>query len=415
MHTIEKALQLMENSELEKALKLLDSYEPTATDHEKFILAEFYVQWGFLNRAKNILQQLLKTYPDEGELKILLAHIYIEEHHDDLAIPLLSEIKPDDEAYLQALVQLADLYESQGLYEVAEQKLLTAKRIAPQEEIIDFALGELLFSIGKYHRAIPFYEKITTDVIANVSIYSRLAESYAAIGKYEVALDYFRDEEHENPDTLFKYGFTAAQANRNDIAIQMWEQLLKRDPLYYSVYAQLAKAYIEEKMPERAYRIAKKGLEKNEFDKELHFLAGKLANRLQKPSESERHVREALVLDPDYTEAVLFLIDLMKQRNDFSEVIDLIRDVQQTGTNDPLYDWELARAHYEMESYREALKYYEKAYTNLNQNGDFLKEYGYFLIEEGRTSEAIPVFESYLQIEPSDVEVYEFVERLKLD
>src|SRR5699024_967692 len=88
---------------------------------------------------------------------------------------------------------------------------------------------------------------------------------------------------------------------------------------------------------------------------------------------------------------------------------------QQTGTNDPLYDWELARAHYEMESYREALKYYEKAYTNLNQNGDFLKEYGYFLIEEGRTSEAIPVFESYLQIEPSDVEVYEFVERLKLD
>ncbi|HEX6593466.1 MAG TPA: tetratricopeptide repeat protein [Bacillota bacterium] len=414
MDTLAKAFELMEHNELEEALHLLDAYEENARAEEKIAIADFYIQWGFLDRAKATLEKLLELFPNEGELKIMLAHIYIEEQLDDLAIPLLSEIKPDDDVYVQALVQLADLYESQGLYEVAEQKLLTAKRVAPHEEIIDFALGELLFSIGKYHRAIPFYEKLTSSELANVSINSRLAEAYAAIGKYELALDYYRHEDDDDPDTLFKYGFTASQAKRNDIAIRIWEKLLDKDPLYYSVYALLAKVYMDEKMTEQAYRLLKRGLTKNDFDKELHFFAGKLAYRLQKPSESERLVREAIVLDPEYREAILFLVDLLKKKDDHLGIIDCLKDVQQIGANDPLYDWELARAYYEIEQYDRALKHYEKAYTNLNHNSEFLKEYGYFLIEEGKTTAGISVFESYVTIVPSDIEVCEYIQRLKL-
>src|SRR5699024_2648049 len=101
---------------------------------------------------------------------------------DKLAINLLNDIGEEDPLYIAVLLQLADLYQSEGLYEVAESKLLEAKRFHPTEPIVDFALGELFFSIGEYKRSIIYYEKVfpQTKEVANISIQARLAEAYAA-------------------------------------------------------------------------------------------------------------------------------------------------------------------------------------------------------------------------------------------
>src|SRR5699024_7040413 len=105
--------------------------------------------------------------------------------------------------------------------------------------------------------------------------------------------------------------------------------------------------------------------------------------------ESKDFVRKAVALDPDYKEGVLFLIELFKEEEKFADIIDLINEIQQSGAQDPLYEWELARAHREIESYADALKHYREAYNTLNKDSDFLKEYAYFLVEEGRMDAAI--------------------------
>src|SRR5699024_4205856 len=125
-----------------------------------------------------------------------------------------------------------------GLFEVSEQKLLEAKRYFPEEPVIDFALAELLFSIGQENRAIPFYEKIykETREINQVSILERLAESHASIGHYETALTYYEQLDSDNPDILFKYGFNAFQQDKNDVAIRVCKQHITNDYLYQAVY-----------------------------------------------------------------------------------------------------------------------------------------------------------------------------------
>lgn len=415
METIMEAVQLMENKQSEKALDLLERYLPTADEEQRYTIAELYIQWGLLQEASTILNELLEQYPTESDLKVMLADISIELEDDETAITLLNEIEEDDPAYVQTLIQLADLYQAQGLFEVAEQKLIIAKQVDPNESIIDFALGELHFSIGEYRKAIIYYEKIVPKMkeIANVSINDRLAEAYAASGEYELALTYFQDIKSENPDTLFKYGFTAYQAGRKDIAIKTWEHVIELDPYYHTVYYQLAKAYDEEGRPEDAYSTSKKGIEVDEFNKELFFLAGVFAHQLNKVEESEKWVREAVALDPDYKEAILFLIDLFKKNDSFSDIIDLILEIKSTGAVDSLYEWELAKAYNKIESYDYALKHYEEAYNSLNKDSDFLKEYGYFLTEEGRIDKAIPVFETYVVQQPLDSEVESFLNRLK--
>ena len=410
-----EAVHLMENNQTEKALALLESFLPSANEEEKYTIAELYMQWGFLKEATAILTELLRMYPDENDIKVMLADIYIELEEDEKAIDLLNDVDEADPAYIQTLIQLADLYEAQGLFEVAEQKLLTAKQLEPNELIIDFALGELFFSTGAYKKAITYYEKIISDTkeLANVSIDDRLAEAHAAAGNYEIALQYYQNVDHEDTDTLFKYGFTAYHANRKDIAIKSWEHIIEQDPYYHTVYYQLAKAYEEEELPQEAYTAAKKGLQFDEFNKELYFYTGVLAHQLNDDTESEKYIREAVALDPDYKEAILFLIEIFKQKDRFSAIIDLINDIKNVGANDPLYDWEQARAYVEIESYNDALNQYNEAYNSLKQDSDFLKEYGYFLIEEGRSIQAISIFEDYLIQQPLDVEIEEYVNRLK--
>ncbi|WP_106497412.1 tetratricopeptide repeat protein [Lentibacillus sp. Marseille-P4043] len=414
METIMEAVRLMESKKSNEAIALLEDYLPMADEEERFTIAELFIQWGFLQEASTILQELMQQYPQESEIKIMLADIYVELENDEEAINLLNDIKEDDESYLEALIQLADLYQAQGLFEVAEQKLLAAKQLNPTEPIIDFALGELLFSTGEYKKAITHYEKVieVTSEIANVPIHTRLAECYAGIGEYEEALAIYQDVDNEDSDTLFKYGLTAYQAGRSDISIKAWEQVVEIDPYYHTVYYQLAKVYEEEEMPIDAYNAAKKGLQVDEFNKELFFYAGSLAHQVNEDEESEKWIREAIALDPDYKEAILFLVEFFKAKENHSAIVELLEQIKKSGADDPLYEWELARAYEKTESYNDALNHYQEAYNNLNQDSEFLKEYAYFLTEEGRIAEALPIFKTYLTQQPEDYEVEEFFHRL---
>lgn len=409
-----EAVHLMENNKTKEAIDLLETHLPTADEDEKFTIAELYIQWGIYPEASYILENLLQQYPDESELRVMLADIYIELDDDETAINLLNDIKTNDPAYIQSMIQLADLYQAQGLFEVAEQKLLAAKQLDPEEVLIDFALGELAFSTGEYQKAITYYERIVpkTNEVANISINDRLAEANAASGEYELALTYYQDIESENPDTLFKYGFTAAHANRNDIAIKAWEHVIELDPHYLSVYYELAKVYETEEQLDDAYETINKGLQLDDFNKELYFYAGNLAHQVNKNEESEKYIREAVAIDPDYKEAILFLIEILKVQDKHDEIRELIVEIKKSGADDPLYDWELARALNEIEFYNDALIQYDEAYNRLNQDSDFLKEYAYFLTEEGKTEKAIGIFQKYLEIQPLDTDVEEYLERL---
>src|SRR5690625_4084426 len=106
MDMIGQALQLMESNQIEEAIELVDHHLPYAHNDDKYTIAELYLQWGFYQKAQPILEDLLRLYPDESELKTTLADIYIELENDEAAIQILNEIDETDPAYVQALIQL---------------------------------------------------------------------------------------------------------------------------------------------------------------------------------------------------------------------------------------------------------------------------------------------------------------------
>ncbi|KAB8138476.1 tetratricopeptide repeat protein [Gracilibacillus oryzae] len=415
MEQIERAIDLIHQGEIETALHILKELAKSGNHNEKLDIVQIYLELGIQDEARTLLEEIIDQEPANTEAKILLADIFINDNEDEKAITILNEINPADDFYTQALIQLADLYQAQGLFEVAESKLIEAKRIEPDEPVIDFALGEFLFSIGEYNKATIYFDKLMkhTKEFANVNIQARLAEAYALNGDFEQALQHFQALDTDDPELLFRYGFLAFKSERYEIAIQTWEKLLELELEYPSVYQYLAQAYEEEGLMNEAAEAAETGVEMDPYNKEMWYVAGRILHKTGKSEEAYRFIEEAIHLDQEYYEALLFLIEIYKKEGEFNRLIELLTDKVDIDQLDGIFHWELAKGYNEEEQYNNALIAYQNAYNKMDKDIDFLQDYGYFLVEEGRISEAIAILEQYLLIEPSDFEVEQYVERLR--
>jgi tetratricopeptide (TPR) repeat protein len=416
MDRVNKIITMLENGQHNEAINEYNVVLTKGQPEEKFLLSEEMFQFGFLAESKALVENLLAIYPEEGELLVLLGEILVESGDEEQAILVLEKISEHDPSFGQSLLLLADLYQVQGLYEVCERKLLIAKDILPDEVIIDFALGELYSEQGEVTKAMKAYETVLKEQneIAGVSIYQRIAELLSSSGEFEEALAFYDKaiDKKLEINTLFGYAFTALQAGYNRTSIEKFEELKGLDPEYHSLYLHLAKAYEREEELENSLNVIQEGMKQDEFNKDLFFFGGKIAIKLAKPELAEQYFREALALDPGFTEAALTLNKLFFQQERYEAVIDLISQLDFVEDEEPQLLWDSALAYDKLEEYSDALDKYESAYTFFKNNEAFLNDYGYFLIEEGKNDLAAEIFKQLQKGDPTNGEYADLVDRL---
>ncbi|ETI66490.1 tetratricopeptide repeat protein [Neobacillus vireti] len=416
MERVNKIINMIEQGQHNDALNEYNLILKSGLPEEKFLLGEELYQYGFLDEAKKLIENLLEIYPEEGELLVLLGEILVEAGEEEDAILVLEKISEQDANYAQSLLLLADLYQLQGLYEVCERKLLKAKQILPNEVIIDFALGELYGELGEIAKAMNAYETVLKEEneIAGINIHGRMADLLSGSGSFEEALAYY-DKALDGKleiNTLFGSAFTALQAGYNRTAIEKFNELKALDPEYHSLYLHLAIGYEREEELENSLLAIQEGIKQDEFNKELFFYGGKTALKLGKDADAEQYFREALALDPGYTEAALMLNKLFFQQERYEDVLELVSQLDIIEDEEPQFLWDSAHSFQKLEKYSYALDKYESAYTFFKNNEAFLLDYGYFLIEEGKTDRAAEIFKQLLIEDPTNVEFIEILDRL---
>jgi tetratricopeptide (TPR) repeat protein len=416
MDRVKKILTLLENGQHKQAKSEYNEVLTHGNPDEKYLLGEEMFQLGFLEEAKRLFEDLLKIYPDEGELLVLLAEVLIESGNEEQATLILERIGETDPSFVQSLLLLADLYQIQGLYEVCERKLLKAKSIMPNEMVIDFALGELYSELGEITKALKAYETVLSEQseIAGVNINQRMAELLSTSGAFEEALPYFEKSLSEKLEinTLFGYALTAFQAGYNRTAIEKFLELKELDPEYHSLYLPLAKAYESEEELANSFNACLQGIDHDEFNKELFFYGGKIALKLGKEEDAERLLREALAIDPGFSEAAITLDNLFLKQERFDQVIELLSSIEIQEENEPQFLWDTAFAYQKLEDYTKAMEKYESAYPFFKEDEIFLTDFGYFLMEEGKNGRAAEIFKQLLKNDPSNEEYLDLLERL---
>jgi len=384
-------------------------------DDTIYSLAEELYALGMSTQAKRAYEKLLERYPDEDQLRTALADIAIDEDDTDAAMAYLADIKPTSNAYLESLLVIADLYQSEGLYEPAEAKLKEAYAIAPDEPVIAFALAEYYFASAKYQEAIGYYRELLKAGerrFSGTDIASRIGVAYALVGDVKNALAYLEQIKPTEltPDVRFQLGMLyASDEETHQKAIETFEELMDIDPSYATLYEPLGQLYEHAHQDEEALRIYQAGLAVDQFNTKLVERAAILSERLGLGDQAEKIYQEGLRNNPGDTTLVLDYSDWLVLQNKHTENLALLNKYLEDDEADidPVIYRNLAQSYTALEDYDMATKYWQAALPSFIDDANFLREAFFYFRENGNRELALETLTRYVTLVPTDLEMSE--------
>ena len=402
----EKMVASIQSQDLEHANKYFKRALKEDDAETLLELAEYLESIGFLPQAKEIYLQEREDYP---EVNINLAQIATEDGDIEGAFLYLDAISPESDAYLSALLVMADIYEMEGLADVAREKLLQANQIS-DEPLVIFGLAEIEMELGNYNQAIKEYAKLDNrDILelTGVSTYQRIGRAYASLGKFEAAIEFLEKaiEIEYDDNTIFELATILYDQDEYQKANIYFKQLETMNPDFEGYEYVYAQSLHEENKTEEALRLLQKGLAKNEFDTNLLLAASQFSYELHDSKQAESYLLKAKDVAVDDEDVLMRLTNLYLEEERYNDVVALNRD----NIDNVLTKWNIAKAYQALEADKKALKIYDDLATDLADNPEFLQDYAYILREFGYTDRAKDVAKRYLTMVPDDVNMVEFL------
>jgi len=402
-------LQALEEQDLTKAehyfVKALEN-DPSDLLYE---LATYLEGIGFYPQAKEIY---LKIEGDFPEVNLNLAAIASEDGQIEEAFAYLEEIQADSDWYVSALALKADLYQLEGLTDVAREKLLEALTYS-EDPLLILGLAELDSELENYQEAIQGYAQLDNRSIyeqTGISTYQRIGFAYAQLGKFETATEFLEKALELEYDDLTAFELASLYFDQEEYqkAILYFKQLDTISPDFEGYEYGYSQALHKEHQVQEALRIANQGLEKNPFETRLLLAASQFSYELHDASGAENYLLTAKEDAEDTEEILLRLATIYLEQERYEDILDLQSDEPEN----LLTKWMIARSYQEMDDLDTAYEHYQELVGDLKDNPEFLEHYIYLLRELGYFEEAKVNAQAYLKLVPDDVQMQELFERL---
>jgi len=402
-------LQALEEQDLTKAehyfVKALEN-DPSDLLYE---LATYLEGIGFYPQAKEIYLKIVEDFP---EVHLNLAAIASEDGQIEEAFAYLEEIQTDSDWYVSALALKADLYQMEGLTDVAREKLLEALTYS-EDPLLILGLAELDSELENYQEAIQGYAQLDNRTIyeqTGISTYQRIGFAYAQLGKFETATEFLEKSLELEYDDLTAFELASLYFDQEEYqkAVLYFKQLDTISPDFEGYEYGYSQALHKEHQVQEALRIAKQGLEKNPFETRLLLAASQFSYELHDASGAENYLLTAKEDAEDTEEILLRLATIYLEQERYEDILDLQSDEPEN----LLTKWMIARSYQEMDDLDTAYELYQELAGDLKDNPEFLEHYIYLLRELGYFEEAKVNAQAYLKLVPDDVQMQELFERL---
>ena len=394
-------------TEIEKALQV-DSAELLAD------LAEYLSMMGFSSESRQVYEAISQENTANTDIILNLAEMKVDDGDLDGALALLYQVASTDDNYVAALVMIADLYQLDGVWEAALEKLQEASTLS-DSPLVSFAIAELHYNQANWQEAIDYFAKLSQRQIlelTKVSIYQRIGTAYASLGEFENAEKFLEKSLEINHDdtVLFELAQISAVLGEHKRAIDYFKQLDALAPDFDGYAYPYTQALIEENEFDSAFAVAKDGLSKNPTDVPLLHLTSRIAYALHDLKASETYLVQALDLAELHDETIFLLSNLYLLQADYEAVINLAPLLDD---DHALARWNIAKAYVELEQDTAALAIYDEIDQSvLADNPEFLLDYAHILIRNGRANDAKLSLTQYLASVPDDENAQELFNEL---
>ena len=409
MNNSQQMLHALEEQDLAKA----EHYFAEALENDPsdllYELATYLEGIGFYPQAKEIYLKIVEDFP---ELHLNLATIASEDGQIEEAFAYLEEIQADSDWYVSALLLKADLYQLEGLTDVAREKLLEALTYS-EDPLLIFGLAELDSELENYQEAIQGYAQLDNRSIyeqTGISTYQRIGFAYAQLGKFETATEFLEKALELEYDDLTAFELASLYFDQEEYqkAVLYFKQIDTISPDFEGYEYGYSQALHKEHQVQEALRIAKQGLEKNPFETRLLLVASQFSYELHDASGAENYLLTAKEDAEDTEEILLRLATIYLEQERYEDILDLQSDEPEN----LLTKWMIARSYQEMDDLDTAYELYQELAGDLKDNPEFLEHYIYLLRELGYFEEAKVNAQAYLKLVPDDVQMQELFERL---
>ena len=410
MNNSQQMLQALEEQDLTKVehyfVKALES-DPSDLLYE---LGTYLEGIGFYPQAKEIYLKIVEDFP---EVHLNLAAIASEDGQIEEAFAYLEEIKSDSDWYVSALLLKADLYQMEGLTDVAREKLLEALTYS-EDPLLILGLAELDSELENYQEAIQGYAQLDNRSIyeqTGISTYQRIGFAYAQLGKFETATEFLEKALELEYDDLTAFELASLYFDQEEYqkAVLYFKQIDTISPDFEGYEYGYSQALHKEHQVQEALRIAKQGLEKNPLETRLLLAASQFSYELHDASAAENYLLTAKADAEDTEEILLRLATIYLEQERYEDILDL----QSEEPENPLTKWMIARSYQEMDDLDTSYELYQELAGDLKDNPEFLEHYIYLLRELGYFEEAKVNAQVYLKLVPDDVQMQELYERLQ--
>ena len=409
MNNSQQMLQALEEQDLAQA----EHYFAKALENDPsdllYELAIYLEGIGFYPQAKEIYLKIVEDFP---EVHLNLAAIASEDGQIEEAFAYLEEIQADSDWYVSALALKADLYQMEGLTDVAREKLLEALTYS-EDPLLILGLAELDSELENYQEAIQGYAQLDNRTIyeqTGISTYQRIGFAYAQLGKFETATEFLEKALELEYDDLTAFELASLYFDQEEYqkAVLYFKQIDTISPDFEGYEYGYSQALHKEHQVQEALRIAKQGLEKNPFETRLLLAASQFSYELHDASGAENYLLTAKEDAEDTEEILLRLATIYLEQERYEDILDL----QSEEPENLLTKWMIARSYQEMDDLDTAYEHYQELAGDLKDNPEFLEHYIYLLRELGYFEEAKVNAQAYLKLVPDDVQMQELYERL---
>lgn len=409
MNNSQQMLQALEEQDLTKA----EHYFAKALENDSsdllYELATYLEGIGFYPQAKEIYLKIVEDFP---EVHLNLAAIASEDGQIEEAFTYLEEIQADSDWYVSSLALKADLYQLEGLTDVAREKLLEALTYS-EDSLLILGLAELDSELENYQAAIQAYAQLDNRSIyeqTGISTYQRIGFAYAQLGKFETATEFLEKALELEYDDLTAFELASLYFDQEEYqkATLYFKQLDTISPDFEGYEYGYSQALHKEHQVQEALCIAKQGLEKNPFETRLLLAASQFSYELHDASGAENYLLTAKEDAEDTEEILLRLATIYLEQERYEDILDL----QSEEPENLLTKWMIARSYQEMDDLDTAYEHYQELTGDLKDNPEFLEHYIYLLRELGHFEEVKVHAHTYLKLVPDDVQMQELFERL---
>src|SRR5256714_320022 len=408
-----EGIRLEENAEMENALAVYQkvlNFEPGLSELAQRV-ATLLSQQADYPRAIDVLKDAIKAKPKEAGPYLQLAFIYAKYlRKSDQAVKYANQAIALDPLNFEAYQRLYEIEASAGQPQKALTALDRAANVKSDDPAFWIRLGKLYATIifksdgepkpDEIKRVNSFFEKAVVNAGNDSAALKEVADYYAASQQIQEAIPLYLKVLELQPDDLnarekLATGFVLT--NQRDKAIEMLEEIIRKQPAKYQPYELLAELFDE---GARAFERA------NQSEQAKPLFAKAAAN-----------YEQTLLINPARANTYLRLAELLiVPLKDSERATKVLTEARQRFPGLPEFTYFLAIAQREAKHPQQAVITFEEALNEAQTANDevlnarFYFDYGAAADQAGFYDKAADLFRKSISLDPANAaEAYNYV------